>query len=86
MAVQARPECAVCLLEHAGAAECGNMYLCEQRSPLVPRRRPTPSLPFLFAGKAIDCESVGCYRLGGSGSGGAGTTGLMLSTEFDTPH
>ncbi|PRW58533.1 hypothetical protein C2E21_3105 [Chlorella sorokiniana] len=45
---------------------------------------PTPSLPFLFAGKAIDCESVGVYGLGGAG--GAGTTGLMLSTEYDTPH
>ncbi|KAI3433456.1 hypothetical protein D9Q98_003269 [Chlorella vulgaris] len=42
---------------------------------------PTPALPFLFAGKAIECESVGVYSVAEGGS----VHGLMLSTEYDTP-
>ncbi|EFN59465.1 hypothetical protein CHLNCDRAFT_138055 [Chlorella variabilis] len=42
---------------------------------------PTPSLPFLFAGKAIDCASVGVYT---AVEGGV-VQGLMLATEYETP-
>lgn len=40
---------------------------------------PTPELPFLFAGTAIDCASVGVYTLGA----GSDMKGLQLSSEYD---
>ncbi|KAL4425102.1 hypothetical protein ABPG77_010416 [Micractinium sp. CCAP 211/92] len=43
---------------------------------------PTPALPgILFAGKAIDCASVGVYTLGEGGS----CRGLSLASEYETP-
>lgn len=41
----------------------------------------SPPEPFLFAGRVLDCESAGLYKLAGSGGE---TAGVMLSSEFET--
>jgi hypothetical protein len=38
-----------------------------------------PPAPFLFAGRVVDCASVGVYRLEQGG-----TKGVMLSSEYET--
>lgn len=63
---------------HGGIEPAVQPQHCMHPQPLPPLAPPH------LAGKAIDCESVGVYGLGGAG--GSGTTGLMLSTEYDTPH
>lgn len=39
-----------------------------------------PPAPFLFAGRVVDCASVGIYQLVEGGT----VTGVMISSEYDT--
>ena len=39
-----------------------------------------PPAPFLFAGRIVDCASVGIYKLVEGGT----VTGVMVSSEYDT--
>lgn len=45
------------------------------------RRGVHPPAPLLFAGRVLDCESAGVYRLEG---GGGEVEGVMLSSEYES--